>query len=225
MAVAFELRQVIIDQIEKWRKELNHPVANRPVGLAKQIGAIMVKESQRAFQKQALGDIQWPERYPGMTSPKINIAGALADFISGRAAPKPNRFQDRPALVDEGMRGGLWGSISSRVKDDLTVMVGTNKEYAGLHQEGGISSQNYGDDVRSRIQDWLYKRKSTKIPMSKKNRTPRKGREGYAEKLAPLLFTNTYTQKVKRRPFIGVTDQAEQEIRMAIERYFAGFKP
>lgn len=225
MVRGFDLQKSLLDQIDKWRTELAHPVSNRPVGLAKQIGAIMVKESQRSFQLQRLGDIEWPKRYPGMQPPVINIAGALSDFISGRNAPKPNRFQNRPAVVDEGMRGGLWGSISFRVTDDLTVNVGSNKQHARLHQEGGVSVQSYGEDTKDRIRNWLFKKRYKALPLTKKTAVPRSGREGYVAKLAPLLLKNNHVTRVIARPFVGVTDNGEKEIRQSIERYFARFKP
>jgi len=98
-----------------------------PTPLMKQWGAMMVSESVSSFRNQCLGDIQWPARYEGMPDPFINIAGTIQDFNAGRDTPKPNRFQRRPANVDEGQRGGLKGSITFEVEAKDMVRVGSNK--------------------------------------------------------------------------------------------------
>src|SRR6185369_17124474 len=133
------------------------------------------KECRRAFPDQGLGDLKWLPRYPGQSSPKLNIAGVLADFASGRTTPKPNRFEDRPALIDEGMRGGLQGSITENVISDTTVRIGSDKAYAAIHQEGGESEITVTKDMQDKIRNWLYptnkagKRvnKNVEVPMFK----------------------------------------------------------
>ncbi|HLG42486.1 MAG TPA: hypothetical protein VI643_03895 [Planctomycetota bacterium] len=119
------------------------------------LGALGVASSQRAFYEQRLGEHEWPARYPSMPDPFLNIAGALADFIAGRESPKPSRFDRRPALIDEGNRGGLLGSFTFDVSDDKTVEWGTNKDYAQKHHEGLADFQPYGEDVQGRIAAYL----------------------------------------------------------------------
>ena len=177
---------------------------DKPDRLMKKIGALAVGESQKAFENQALGNIQWPERYPGMKPPFLNVAGALQDFNAGRKAPKPNRFQDRPALVDEGQRGGIWGSLTFKLTGNHSVEAGSNKPYANTHQEGAEKGEVFitvTQTARDGIKDWLYTSRG-KV---------RSGRDGYVPKLKPLLSELFYTQKILARPFVGVTDDFEQD--------------
>lgn len=241
MAQTIDLRPAILKQLRKLKRALENP---QPI--LKQIGAIVASDCRRAFEKQALGDIAWEPRYPGMKDPFLNIASALSDFISGRTTPKPNRFQDRPALVDSR---NLRNTITSRVASSDTVLVGTNQQYANLHQEGGESIQTYDDSVKERIRDWLEGSEERfgsskpfdiglKVKISKGHRKPKErfvthhGRSGQTEKqkssryayypkLGPLLHKNSFSQKVVARPFVGVTDSAESDIREAILRHFA----
>jgi phage gpG-like protein len=181
-------------------------------GLMRRWGALLVSASQDAFVKQTFGGHDWPARYEGMEPPFINIAGALADFEGGRSSPKPSRFQDRPALVDEGLRGGLWGSITYAVPDPRSVQVGTNKPYAQVHNEGGTTQLFIGTEGKKRVQDWLFKKKA---PFE-----PRKGREGYVGKLWPAAVRGVLFQKIAKRPFLGVTEDTAKDLVRATEDYF-----
>lgn len=145
-----DYRQSLLDQLARYRLALRDV---RPVLTG--IGALGVAESQRAFEEQRLGETEWPQRYPNMGDPFLNVAGALADFIAGRDRPKPNRFERRPALIDEGARGGLLGSFTWDVPDDKTVEWGTNKAYAQKHHEGLADVQFYGEDARARMVEYL----------------------------------------------------------------------
>lgn len=203
--------------------------------LMKRIGAIVAKECRKAFPAQRLGDIEWPARYEGMAEPFINIAGALADWNAGRKNPKPSRFQDRPALVDER---NLWQSITSRPGVDVagqgaTVYVGTNRPYAALHQEGGWAEIPISDRAKDAIQEWLYKhskkfglvRSGRKVVHHGRSGREEKGktpRSEYAKHVEPLLHMDVWRRRVARRPFIGVTDGAEREIRLEIAKYLKG---
>lgn len=158
MAASLNLAPIFLKQLRGISREIVHPRA-----LLKQVGELVAKDCRRSFNEQRLGDIHWEERYPGQRLPKLNIAGALQDFISGRTAPKPNRFQVRPALIDEGMRGGLQGSVTKEVISDKTVRVGTNRVYAALHQAGGESTQNIDKPTQDRIRNWLYPQKKASV--------------------------------------------------------------
>lgn len=222
----------LLRQIAKLRKKIRDPSQ-----LLKSMGKLGLASSQEAFQLQSLGDLTWMERYPPMPPPKINLAGALSDFNSGRIAPKPNRFQDRPALVDEGMRGGLWGSLSYRISPPNAVEWGTNKQYAALHQMGGVSRQIVTFGAKERIKDYLKKSKAkatrAKIsmglrPRKKGERAPRMGgiaaasamvNYEAAKKLKPLLNMNTFIQSVIARPFVGVTARLEVDFKRMIRDY------
>lgn len=190
--------------------------------LMKQLGAIMVSASQKAFREQRYGGEKWAPRYPNQGLPKFNVAGALADFKSGRRSPKPVRFDDRPALVDEGMRGGLWGSISSRVDGPFTVSVGTSKTYASLMQEGGTSIISYDNATKERILDWLYTKRNRPIPGKVKKATPRAGRWDYVKYLRPLTAKgrNALVTRVNPRPFLGIHEQLAEDMLRTIRDYF-----
>lgn len=199
---------------------------NETEGLMRRVGALGFASSQKAFEEQALGDISWPPRYPGMRDPFINIAGALQDFNEGRRAPKPVRFQDRPALVDEGQRGGLWGSISFRTEGPKKAVWGSAKEYASLHQEQGSRSiQPVTETAKDGIRAWLYGRSQR---MRLRDRSGRKvegpqsiQKRQYASKLAPLLSRLFWVTKIAWRPFLGITDQLESDVVRATKDWFA----
>ncbi len=198
----------VLDDLER---ALDHP--NSPkretTGLMKQWGALLVETSQRAFLEQKLGEWEWPPRYPGMADPFINIAGSLEDFNKGKANPKPNRFENIPALVDRGMAGGMWGSITYAAGKDSTE-VGTNKDYAKLHQEGGETYIKVSETGYRLGRNWLFDKKGN----------ARKGREGYVPKLWPSLFRRSLTQNVAKRPFLGITEEAAQDMIHTTSDYF-----
>jgi len=179
--------------------------------ILKKIGALGVKSAQRAFRDQKFGGVSWPARYEGMEPPFINIAGALADFESGRARPKPNRFQDRPALIDEGFRGGLLASISWQLSGKDAVEWGSTKPYAETHQLGLPSTTRISVAGKRRVQEWLFQKRA---PFA-----PRAGREGYVDKLWPPAVRGEHTVNTAARPFIGITDELESEIIQTIERF------
>jgi len=193
MGTSLDLAPVILKQLRGLQRFMVSPRA-----LLKQIGAIVTKDCRRSFNDQALGDIKWPERYPGQRRPKLNIAGALAEFISGATAPKPNRFADRPALIDEGMRGGLQASITYNVVSDTTVRIGTNKVYAALHQEGGQSEdQTIDTGTQERIRNWLYPQGKGGKPLKKYQKIPMFNQV----KMAEIQGFKVPTQKVARSEY------------------------
>jgi phage gpG-like protein len=197
--------------------------------LMKWIGAQGVAVSQEAFIKQQLGNIKWPARYEGQAEPKFNYAGALMDWKSGRTAPKPNRFVDRPALVDEGMRGGIQGSLTFSVTGPLSVKWGSGKSYAQLQHGGGFVSIPYDNGTKERALNWLYTTKPIKgkVKPVKFRKGPVRGtggkkvqRSAYAEHVHTLLSKNPWEQRVQARPFVGITDQLEKDIAASIQMYF-----
>lgn len=184
------------------------------------LGALVAGASQEAFRTQRFGDVAWPERYPGQREPKLNIAGTIMDFRSGRTSPKPNRFQDRPALQDEGMRGGLRASITFQPVSKTSFSVGTVKPYAILHQEGGHTSIPVDDATKERMRNWLYKRGGGPIRGKVKRADYRTGREGYGKHLNPVLRKDVteWRQSVIARPFIGIHPRLEEKIMRMLKR-------
>ena len=215
--------QITINEILKKTEQLKSEI-ERPWALLKKIGALGVETSQRAFQEQRLGTIEWPERYPNMSDPIINIAGALSDFSSGRNAPKPNRFQSRPALVDEGT---LWKSITQRLIGNSAVAWGSNKDYALTHQEGGQSIQPISEETKERIKGWLFtaegkesKKKVTTHGREGNGETHKVARNLYKNKLMHLLRKSNLVTNIAARPYLGFTDELVGDIRSTIQEHF-----
>lgn len=187
-----------------------------PAGLMKKLGAMVLGASQQAFKLQRFGDIPWKERYPGQKAPKLNIAGAVRDFSEGRTTPKPIRFVDRPALIDEGMRGGLQGSLTYRTVHSLSFEVGTIKQHAWIHQHGGVSTQQITKPVKEGIKAFL-KKKSHSIGHGLKVRPSE-----YESKLRPLLRKRVLRTKVNARPFIGIHSELWGDMLRAVEEHYRG---
>ena len=167
---------------------------DNPTKALKQIGALMVAESQLAFKAQSFGGKRWDPRGP------VNVFGVIADFSEGRRAPAARRFQRRPALRDTGR---LSASINFRVSGN-TVEVGTNLPYAAIHQTGGdVESKPITSVVRSRLWAWLKNqgkpvRRSLGFLLNKK----------YKDK--------TLKGSVPKRQFIGITKRTRQFVRKAV---------
>lgn len=186
---------------------------NNPKALMKKLGAMVLGASVDSFKKQALGEFKWPERYPGQAAPKLNIAGAIADFQNGRFSPKPIRFVDRPALIDEGFRGGLAGSMTYKALDETSFQVGTNKPYAAKQFYGNVSRQELTKTVKDGIRKFLYKKGDKKKGYTKKG-------EPYAPKLEPLLRKKVYSIKLASRPFVGIFSELWHDILKAVGEHF-----
>lgn len=168
---------------------------DRPNAALKQIGALMVSESQRAFKAQTFGKDAWQARAP------VNVYGIIADFAEGKKKPPERRFQTRPALRDTGR---LAASIAFQVIGSDTVEVGTNLEYASVHQAGGrIESKKITPAVRKALWSWL-----------KKQSKELKGQLGF---LLNKKFENkSLVGDVPARPFVGVTDQTIEDVEETI---------
>lgn len=149
------------DRLDRLREALRDPS-----DLTKQIGAMGVGSAQRAFKDQALGDLKWPARYEGMSPPFLNIAGAIQDFNAGRKKPKPNRFVDRPALIDEGMRGGMMGTLTFRAKSPFISEWGSDKPYALQHQQGLQSEVRVTEQGYRLGQAWLMSPEKAVRPLN-----------------------------------------------------------
>jgi len=176
-------------KVGRWEAGLDNPEA-----ALKQIGALMVAESQRAFKLQAFGKARWaPRAVP-------NTYGIIADFaLKGRASPPNRRFEPRPALRDTGR---LSKSIAFSVAGN-TVTVGTNLDYASvLHSGGQIESKPVTQDVKDKLARFLKG----------------KGRQ-WASKLGHIFQIKTGDTKkgtVEARPFIGITKQTLDDVKEAV---------
>lgn len=66
-------------------------------------------------------------------------------------------------LQEQGMRGGLIGSLVSQVQGDQ-VAIGTNKVYGAVHQFGATITPRSADALMFRINGRLVKAKAVRIP-------------------------------------------------------------
>mgnify|MGYP005995993613 FL=1 len=165
-----------------------------PSKALKQIGVMMVAESQASFKEQRFGRKAWRERSP------INVFGIISDFAQGRRKPPARRFERRPALRDTGR---LANSIAFAVKGKV-VEVGTTVPYASLHNFGGVSkSEKITLTVQQRIGKWLKKQS-----------------DDLQERLGWLLSDDAQDQqlemRVPKRQFVGITIKTRKEIRQTI---------
>ena len=230
MPAQFDFYADIKRQLEKLKEQLIDPNKALLGGqkLMKWIGAQGTAVSQEAFIKQQLGDIKWPARYEAQETPKFNYAGALMDWKSGRAAPKPNRFQDRPALIDEGMRGGIQGSLTFRVTGTLSVRWGSGKDYAMLQHKGGYTSIPFDKATLDRMMEWLYGKKAPqKGKVVKVKYRKGVGNRSAASRAPYAKHVHTiankfplWEQRVAARPFVGITDTLAGDIKRSIQMYF-----
>lgn len=167
---------------------------DKPGATLKQIGVLLVSVSQRSFKDQRLGAKEWKPRSP------VNVFGIIADFAAGRRKPPQRRFEQRPALRDTG---ALAKSIAFQVSGDV-VEVGTNIEYARVHQFGGkVESAPLTDSVRDLLKAWL---KTQALPI--------KRRLGWL--LNRKFRGKTIAGEVPARPFLGVTPEARKAVRKLI---------
>lgn len=177
------------EKVSRIERKLGNPSA-----ALKQIGALMVSESQRAFKLQEFGGKRWDPRAP------VNVFGIIADFHAGKRKPPARRFEPRPALRDTGR---LASSIAFRVVGD-TVEVGSNLPYASVHQTGGeVESKPITQTVRTNLWAWL-----------KKQSKDLKRRIGWV--LNPKFKDKTIKGEVPARPFVGITKQTREFVREAV---------
>lgn len=177
-----------------------------PESLLKRIGTLMLSQTQRAFSEERLGDRIWPERYPNQSDVKVNVAGAVQD-LSKSSNIKKRRFDSRPTLQDTGILKRPFSSSSTAVKfpDKFTVEVGTTVPYASIHQWGGTSTQQITKEVKSNLQKFLKK----------------KSNKPYRKVLGFLFQVDELETTVNQRPFLGITNQLEIDIRKMIEEDFS----
>ena len=177
-------------KVKRWERNLD-----KPTKALKQIGALMVAESQRAFKAQTFDGKAWPPRSD------VNVFGIIADFHAGKRAPPQRRFQTRPALRDTGR---LAASITFNVIGNRAVEVGTNLPYAEVHQTGGeVESMPITERVQKSLWAWL------------KDKGPElKSRLGW---LLNKKFRGTkLTMEVPARPFVGITKQLRKDVKQII---------
>jgi phage gpG-like protein len=177
-------------KIRRWERNLEHPEA-----ALKQIGAMMVAESQRAFKDQRFGKKAWQPRGA------INVFGIIADFAAGKKSPPARRFERRPALRDTN---ALAQSIAFRLVGNDAVEVGSNKDYAGVHKTGGqVESKPITEALQKALWQWL-------------RRQPKPMQDKLGWLLNKHLIGKTLKMKVPARPFIGITKETIANVQEAV---------
>jgi len=175
-------------------ERIRRAIAN-PERALKQVGVIMVAESQRAFRDQGFGSAQWAPR--GVP----NVFGILADFAAGKSEPPRRRFEPRPALQDTGR---LAASIAFEVVGRDSVRVGSNLDYAEvMHRGGKIQSVMIDGRVRSELWRWL-------------RRQPRAIKRQLGWLLNQRFKGKKLEHEVPARPFVGVTDRTIAAVKATI---------
>lgn len=176
-------------KVERWERNLD-----RPEAALRQVGTLMVAESQQAFRDQKFGDEEWDARS------SVNVFGIIADFHAGRKPPD-RRFERRPALRDTGR---LAQSIAHRMVSKDVVEVGSNLPYAGVHNVGGqVTSMPITDQVRDLLARWL-----------KGPGKPHRGRLGWL--LNKKFRGQTLKQRVPARRIVGITKNTIEDVREAV---------
>ena len=176
------------------------------------IRGILKSQTQACWKNQAFGEIAWPARYPKQKPPKVNIAGAVRDLATGPRI-KARRFEDRPALVDEGI---LKRSISAEVGTSNAgdyVEIGTNIPYAKIHQHGGESKQAITPQIKANLKEYL---RFGLTKGGKKRKVPEKI-AAIRPKLGFLFGISELNTKVHARPFLGATDTSIKRMEMLIK--------
>ena len=125
-------------------------VLERPAIVLDQIGALIVKESGKAFRDERLGGVAWkPRRVP-------NVPGILKDAAMNASKPPDRRFKARPVLIDTGL---LARSVTHHMAGPDVVEVcvgGVAKTYADVHQIGGASQTvPITEQVQNRLWAWI----------------------------------------------------------------------
>lgn len=176
-------------KMERWEKALENPQK-----ALKQIGVLMVAESQRSFREQQHGRNKWKSRSD------VNVFGIISDFSTGSKPPQ-RRFERRPALKDTGR---LAGSIAFKVNGRASVEVGTNLDYASVHNFGGaVESEPITKSVQRALNKWLKpKDKGLKL------------RLGFL--LNKKLTGETLKGEVPARPFVGITKETIEDVREVV---------
>lgn len=165
-----------------------------PKEALKQIGVMLVAESQAAFKAQEFNRRRWPARS------SVNVFGIIADFHQGRRKPPARRFETRPALRDTGR---LASSIAFQISGNV-VEVGTNLAYAAVHQTGGeTESKPLTAKVQEAIGRWLKSQ-------------PDEMQERLGWLTSPNATDETLRMRVPARPFIGLTAKSRKDIRKTL---------
>lgn len=195
-----------------------------PTPVAQSVGALLVRESNRAFSEQKLGEYEWPARYPEQGEPFVNYAAVLAAANRGQE-PISRFFDRRPALLGTS---ALRKSVAWALRSASEVEVGSALPYAGLHQFGGDTRIEVSQIARDTLKAWAFKKGTASAtgltdaaflalkPGARKVGKRKKPPDPRVRKVLALSYLHNWSQTVIRRPFIGVTPRAGLRISQAV---------
>lgn len=189
-------------KLSRWADQLENPSK-----ALEAIGLIVVKQSQKAFDDQRLGDNAWDARRVP------NLFGIIKDFADGKKEPPKRRFDARPALRDTGR---LYSSIAHKILNADTVQVGSNLPYASVQNFGGdVESETITKDVQDALAKFIGRRQGevAKYPV-----TYGSMRSMFGWLLSPRWTGKKLKARVPARPFIGLTQETVEDIAVSIGR-------
>jgi phage gpG-like protein len=204
---------------------------NNPKPLVLALAKIVNSSCKKAFEVQRFGEIIWPARYPNQKSPKLNIAGAVRDLSEGPRIDA-RRFQDRPALKDQGHLKAAIHPVITGSSFEMAVAAPANN-YAQVHQTGGKSKQAITSTIKANFEKYLESMKTKKGNFRKPGKKMAAGMAAQGllgggsmlystivNRLGFLRTVNELVTTVNRRPFLGLTDEAKQHCMMTIQDAF-----
>lgn len=117
-----------------------------------------------------------------------------------------------PSMMLDRSSAGLKHSITSSSGSDYAA-VGTNKEYARIHNEGGvIQRMAYSGTVRLRT--------DAKGNILKKGNLARFAKKSHKRAVVRRFTCSGYTIEIPKREFLKLNDQDMDKIRRIVTNYF-----
>lgn len=185
------LRIVIDDADIMERLSQLERAARNPAQAMKEVAAALLQSTRRRFETHTAPDGQKWQRLSPRTAAK-------------RVSAKRKRGFERILRVTPDT--GLYGSLTT-YSDATTAIIGSNKQYASIHQFGGEVS--------------IPERQQT-IHMA-----TRKGRNRFVRANSRLNSKRSMDVKIKAhkvvipaRPYLGINDEDKAEILQTIEDHF-----
>lgn len=134
------------------------------------------------------------------------------DPLSKLYAKRLRKKGYNPAMMLDRSAAGLKHSITSSSGSDFAA-VGTNKEYARIHQEGGIIQRAaYSGTVRLRS--------DAKGNIVKSGNLARFAKKSHKRSVEKQFTSSGYTIKIPKREFLKLNDQDMDKIRRIVANYF-----
>ena len=170
------------------------------------IGAVLIAAAQKAFEDKQFGTFKWPPQYEHGKDPWVHIAGVASDLSKGIGV-KSSRYAPSEATLKDS--GDLWRSIDFRAVTRDSVAVGSSVPYAKYHQWG---SSLVGPAVQ-------VVTGSMRQGLAKAWREADGGKKAALGKMWHWFKKDSINTHIRQRPFLGITDQIEDDIRETVEMY------